>query len=336
MSAARTPAARSPTRAACEALLRRRPSRWRDARSVATSRERGAALVVAMLVAAIAAAVATTLAVEGTRWLSIVEGRRDQARAASLASAGVQWARQALDDDAARGPVDHLGEPWAIALPPIPVDGGRVEGRIEDAQARLNVNAIAGGDANAAVARDRLARLFARRGLDPGLVDAVADWVDPDAVPRERGAEDAAYERARSVAANAPMTRPGELAAVRGFTPALAGRVAGDVVALPADAGLNVNTASPDVLATALPGLDGEAIGAIVAARVARPFATIQDFRARVAPGAAAPDTTGLAVGSRHFLVTVRAQQGNAIVRAEALIARADGSVPTVVWQVLD
>lgn len=135
--------------------------------------QRGAALVVAMLVAAIAAAVATTLAVDGTRWLSIVEGRRDHARAASLATAGVLWARQALDEDAAHGAVDHLGEPWAIALPATPVDGGTVQGRIEDAQARLNLNAIAGIDAASTVARERLARLFERRGLDPALVDAV-------------------------------------------------------------------------------------------------------------------------------------------------------------------
>ena len=299
-------------------------------------RQRGAALVVAMLIAAIAAAVATTLSVDAARWLSIVEGRRDHARAASLATAGVQWARQTIEDDATRGPVDHLGEPWAITLPPTPVDGGTVQGRIEDAQARLNVNALAGADAGSAVARERLARLFERRGLDPGLVDAIADWIDPDAIPREHGAEDAAYERERGVAANAPMTRAGELAAVRGFTPAAVVRVAADVAALPADAGVNVNTATADVLASVLPAFDGEAVAAIVAARRERPYATLQDFRSRAARGTAAPDTTGLSVGSRHFLVTVVARQGDAIVRAQALVSRADGRPPEVAWQVLD
>lgn len=300
------------------------------------SQERGAALVVAMLIAAIAAAVATTLSVDGARWLSIVEGRRDHARAASLATAGVQWARQTIEEDATHGPVDHLGEPWAIALPPTPVDGGTVQGRIEDAQARLNVNAVSGVDAVSAAARERLARLFERRGLDPALVDAIADWIDPDANPRPHGGEDPAYERARGVAANAPMTRTGELAAVRGFAPASVARVAGDVAALPADAGINVNTATADVLAIALPALDGEAIAAIVAARRERPYATIQDFRSRTAIGTAAPDTTGLTVGSRHFLVTVVARQGDAVVRAEALVSRANGQPPAVAWQVLD
>ena len=300
------------------------------------SRQRGAALLVAMLVAAIAAAVATTLTVEGVRWQTIVEGRRDHARAASLAMAGVQWARQALADDAARGPVDHLGESWAIALPATPVDGGSVEGRIDDAQARLNLNAVGGVDDASAIARARLGRLLAGHGLDTVMVDALADWIDADAAPRERGAEDAAYARDGGVAANAPLARAGELAAVRGVSAASLARVAGDVVALPPDASLNVNTASASVLAAALPSLDAAAIATLVAARRERPYASLDDFRARVATGTSGLDASGLGVGSRHFLVRVRAKQGAAVVHAEALLSRLDGRLPVIVWQVID
>ena len=121
-----------------------------------------------------------------------------------------------------------------------------------------------------------------------------------------------------AVAANAPLTRSAELAAVRGFSAAAFARVSPYVVALPSDAGVNVNTAPAEVLAALLPSLDADAIAAIVAMRREKPFATIDDFRTRVSRGGAAPDTTGVTVGSRHFLVTVRAKQGNAIVLAEA------------------
>ncbi|GMU72318.1 MAG: hypothetical protein AMXMBFR42_17770 [Burkholderiales bacterium] len=299
-------------------------------------RQRGAALVVAMLAAAIAAAVATTLVVDGSRWQAVVEGRRDHARAASLASAGVQWARQALADDAAQGTIDHLDEPWAIPLPATPVEGGSVEGRIEDAQARLNLNAAAGEDASSARARERLAALFARRGVDPGLVDALADWIDADGTVREHGAEDDAYGRDDGVAANAPLARADELAAVRGFTPAVVARVAGAVVALPAESTLNVNTAPADVLAAILPALDAEALASVVAMRRAKPFASVDDFRARVAREFPAPDTTGLGVASRYFLVSVRARQGEAVVLARALVVRDGRAMPRVAWQVLD
>lgn len=298
--------------------------------------ERGAALVVAMLVAAIAAAVATTLSTGSSRWQAVVEGRRDHARAASLAAAGVQWARQALADDAAHGPVDHLGEPWAIPLPPTPVEGGSVEGRIEDAEARLNLNAVAGTDKASALALERLANLFARREVDAGLIDALADWIDADGAPREHGAEDDAYARKGEVAANAPIALAGELAAVRGFTPAVVARLAPYVAALPADTAVNVNTAPPEVLASLLPDRDADGIAALVAMRRERPFATIGDFRSRASRDSAPPDTTGLDVGSRYFLVSVRANQGQATVLAHALIARGDGAFPRVVWQVLD
>lgn len=299
-------------------------------------RERGAALVVALLVAAIAAAVATALTLDTARWQARVEGRRDHARAASLASAGVQWARQALADDATRGPVDHPGEPWAIPLPSTPVEGGSVEGRIEDAQARLNLNAVAGDDAASALARARLALLFDRHGIEAGAVDALADWIDADGVPREHGAEDDAYLREREVAANAPLALATELAAIRGFTPAAIARVAPYIAALPADAGVNVNTAPAEVLASLFPTLDADALAALMAMRHDAPFTSIEDFRTRAARSAAALDTSGLVVGSRHFLVSVRARQGDAVVDARALVARGEGGVPRVVWQVLD
>jgi len=89
-------------------------------------------------------------------------------------------------------------------------------------------------------------------------------------------------------------------------------------------------------LTVALPSLDSEAIAAIVAARRERPYTTLEDFRARTARGTATADTTGLSVGSRHFLVTVVARQGHAVARAQALVARSDGQRSTVIWQVVD
>ncbi len=128
--------------------------------------ERGAALILAMLVAALAATVAVALAGEQQRWLADVANRRDQVQAQSLALAGVQWARQILQDDARGGTLDHLGEPWAYPLPPTPIANGSIEGRIEDAQGRLNLNNAALDGTVGAAERARLARLFAAKGLD--------------------------------------------------------------------------------------------------------------------------------------------------------------------------
>ena len=156
--------------------------------------QRGAAVILAMLVAALAATVAVALAGAQQRWLAGVESRRDQVQAQSLALAGVQWARQILQEDIRGGTLDHLAEVWAYPLPPTPIANGSIEGRIEDAQGRLNLNNLALTNAQGTAERLRLAQLFAARRVDPAVLDALADWIDADAAARANGAEDAYYQ----------------------------------------------------------------------------------------------------------------------------------------------
>ncbi len=118
-------------------------------------------------------------------------------QAQALAIAGVQWARQILDDDAQRSQIDHLGEPWAMSLPPIPLENGEIRGAIVDAQARLNINALGDAGANVAATSARASRGCSRSAAcRTGALDAIADWIDADGVVRDGGAEDAYYARA--------------------------------------------------------------------------------------------------------------------------------------------
>jgi general secretion pathway protein K len=301
---------------------------------------RGAAVVLAMLLAALAATIAVTLMAEQQRWTRAVEHRRDQVQAQALVFAAVQWARQILNEDARLTLIDHLGEPWAISLPPIPLENGEIRGSITDAQGRLNVNALGGTGTAADIDRDRVARLFALRGGPSGALDAIADWIDADGIPRKSGAEDAFYA-ARSipgVAANAPVVRIAELANVPGVTLASLLTLAPFLTALPAGIPLNVNTAPREVLAAVFADAGNDTATAIVAARAQRPFNTIADFRARLPQGVISPDDVSLAVKSDYFLVSVEARQGTTIARARALLHRGGGgrAWPEVVWQVIE
>jgi general secretion pathway protein K len=299
---------------------------------------RGAALVAAMLVAALAAAIVATLASGQSQWLRHVELRRDQVQAQALVQAGLQWARQVVFDDARLGPYDHLGEPWALPLPPTPLENGSIEGAIVDAQSRLNVNLLGDEGIAATTERERFERLFAQLGIPAERLDAIADWVDADSVPRERGAEDAAYAALPSprLAANAPMVRAGELTAVKDLGEREYAALAPFVVALPGRTALNVNTASPEVLAAAIPGLSGDALAAFVQARAAKPFSTLAEFRFRLPPGSRMPDERTLALATDHFLVTVVARQGETVARGRALLRRRSGAWPQVVWQTIE
>ena len=170
-----------------------------------------------MLIAALAAAVAATVFADQQRWGRTVEHRRDQVQAQALAMAGVQWARQILDDDARRSEIDHLGEPWALALPPIPMEDGEIRGAIVDAQGRLNINALGLAGESIAGAHAPRGPLRAARARRPRRSTSIADWIDEDGTAREAGAEDAFYlaQPVPHLAPNAPLLRVAELASSR-------------------------------------------------------------------------------------------------------------------------
>jgi general secretion pathway protein K len=305
-------------------------------RSVAPAR--GAAIIIAMVVAALAATVAMAIAAEQQRWFAGVSARDDQVQAQSLALAGVQWTREILLDDARRGAIDYLGEPWALPLPPTPLERGSVEGSIVDAQGLVNVNNVDESGTQGDLDRARLARLCARVGVPAAALDALARWIDTGPPGSGNGTEDDWYARQPSpyLPASAPLLRARELAAVRGFDDAALARLLPYVTALPPGTALNVNTAPAVVLAASLPGVSEDALAGLLAERATRPFTSVSDFRNRLPQAASIGDERAFAVSSSYFLVTVRARQGDAVAQARALLQRSQGAWPVVVWQTLE
>ena len=291
-----------------------------------------------MLVAALASAVIATLAAGQSLWLRSVELRRDQVQAQALVLAGLAWSRQVVHDDARGGPYDNLSETWALPLPPTPLENGSIEGRIVDAQGLLNLNNLGGDGSAARAAHQRFGRLFAQAGLPVSALDAIADWIDDDERVREGGAESEAYRELRPwrVPANAPLLRPAETTLVRGVDAGRFLQLAPWVTALPTTTPLNVNTAPPEVLATAVNGLEGDALAALVRDRARKPFTTVAEFRARLPSGASIDDAGTLDVRSDYFLVTVKARQGETLAQARALLRRQGDGVPRVIWQTLE
>jgi general secretion pathway protein K len=132
------------------------------------------------------------------------------------------------------------------------------------------------------------------------------------------------------------MTRAGELTAVKGIGEREYAALAPFVVALPGRTPLNVNTAPPEVLAAAIPGLSGDALGSFVQARSGKPFSTLAEFRFRLPPGSTMPDERTLALASDYFLATVIARQGDTVARGRALLRRRSGAWPQVLWQTIE
>ena len=181
-------------------------------------------------------------------------------------------------------------------------------------------------------------QLLSAKGAHAALLDAVADWIDADGTPRTNGAEDAYYEQRSptALAANMPLVRAAEITSVRGASARAWAALAEDVVALPAGAALNINTAPTDVIAAAIPGLAGDKLAAFVADRARKPFTTMAELRERLPPGVTLPEAASFAFASSYFLVSVRSRQGDAVAQARALLKRDGREWPSVVWQTLE
>ena len=217
-----------------------------------TGRQRGVALITAVLMVALA----TMLAVDvGFR------GFLDQRRSGTLfaldqgfeiALGAEAWAADFLRRDLLETRTDHLGETWARPLPPLPIEGGTVEGRLEDLQGRFNLNNLVHADGTAnPQAVQQLERILVLLEIEPSWAAIMADWIDQDTQPAfPDGAEDTVYtgQNPPHLAANMPITRVSELMVLPGFDAERFRRLRPYVSALPVGTALNVCTAPGIVL----------------------------------------------------------------------------------------
>jgi general secretion pathway protein K len=299
------------------------------------SAQLGVAIVMAMSVVALAAIATTAMMMTQSTWSRESELEIDHAQAQVLIQAGVDWARAVLSDDRRLNNVDHLKEPWALRLPPMPVDNGELAGYIEDQQGKFNLNNLLLGGTISVVQLERFRRLLSILGLPTTLASALADWIDADNEEQPNGgAEDKYYLSLPSpyLTANRTLTDVTELALVRGFNDDVRARLSPFVTALPANTLINVNTAPAEVLSAVIDGLDLDVARALVAQRESTYFRDYADFSSRLPRGITIA-SSDLIVSSNYFLARVRVTIGGAEARGVALLSRSDIGWPSIVWR---
>ena len=116
---------------------------------IGRGKDRGVALITAMLITALATMLAANLA-----WDNALDVRRTMVllhrdQAIQVALGAESWVIGILGQDLEDSQTDHLGEIWATELPGLPIEGGEVFGAVQDLQGRFNVNNLV--DQNGAV-----------------------------------------------------------------------------------------------------------------------------------------------------------------------------------------
>ena len=299
------------------------------------ARQHGVAIVLAMGVVALAAMAATAIMITQSTWSRASELTANHVQAQVLIQAGADWSRAVLSYDRRSNSVDHLGEPWALRLPPMPIENGELTGYIEDQQGLFNLNnLVKGGKVNLAQLAN-FQRLLSTLGLPTALAGALADWIDADSEPQPQGgAEDDFYLALQPpyLAANRPLIDVDELALVRGFDDGVRARLRPFVTALPRFTAVNANTASPEVLAAVVEGLGLDGARALVAQRERAYFRNWDEFFRQLPPGLIVP-TENISVSSDYFMATLRVTIAGAQARGSVLLARGDTGWPAIVWR---
>ncbi|MHB1950564.1 MAG: type II secretion system minor pseudopilin GspK [Acidiferrobacteraceae bacterium] len=302
--------------------------------------EQGVALIVALLVVAIAASLAAWLSLSQQVWMRQAENLRDLGQSSAVTRGALGFAEIALDEEARNTTDDDLTQPWARPLPLFPVAGGTVTARIEDAEARFNLNNLFHNGVPDTAQVAVFQRLLAEAGLDPNLAAQVVAWITPATVPAVEQQADSVYLGLNVPyrAASAPFSDASELRLVDGFSRSVFRKLRPWVTALPvlsAPTSVNVNTAPAPVLAALFPNLPPTVITGLVNARAATPFGSTAMFMSRLPPGTPAP-AVPIDVRSMYFQVIVSSRFGRLRRFTRALVYRPlGGAQPAkILWAV--
>jgi len=300
-------------------------------------RQRGAALLMAMLTVTLVATFAAAALWQQWRSVEVETAERARVQSAWILIGALDWSRLILAEDASASGADHLAEPWAVPLEEARLStflaadrnvtqqedastdttDAFLSGQITDLQSRLNLANLVQDNKVQASTRAAFARLFARLGLSPGELDAVAEALRQAQAP---GSD------------NAPL-RPQTLEQLTwlGVAPATVAALAPHATLLPEPTPLNINTADAEALMASIEGLDQAGANKLIAVRQLQYFGSLEDARALLGSGVQL-SANAHSVQTSYFEVRGRLRLGAVTVNERSLVHRTGRTVSTL-WR---
>jgi general secretion pathway protein K len=311
----------------------------------APRRQRGVALIIALILVALATILATKISFDG-----FVEQRRTQGVLAAEQAWHFSMGAEALAADVltqqrANTQQDTLADAWAQPTQPLPItpqenpDGepiGTMQGALEDMQGRFNLNNLGHVLTNGTPDPQPLQqfqRLLVLVGVEPRWAGIARDWIDKDDLPGSPdGAEDSIYTSQNPPyrTGNFPMLSPSELMNLPGFGADRYRKIAPYVTALPtATATINICTAPSQVLESLDEKLSGGEFGnpqVLQNERKTGCFPTTQTFNTVVGAGEASTVAGRTSEGTSYFMLTTRVTLGTSQFTLYSLLYRGAGT----------
>lgn len=296
-------------------------------------RQRGAALLTALLLVTLVASLAAAMIWRQYRAVQIESADRARAQSAWILQGALDWARLILREDARanqREAVDHLGEVWAVPLAearlstflaaeqdgkkgPGDDDAGGPEaflsGQLSDAQALYNLRNLTVGEQVPVAELRTLQRLCDSAGVPSNTAQTLAKQL--------RAAAGLVEDKRQ--APLMPQTLD-ELTWL-GLTPDVVKRLKPFVTLLPQRTAVNVNTAPREVIAALFEGMDLGSAERIVRDRVNQPLKSQDDIKRYLPPGVSTDDNRA-AVASAYFFITGTLRLDERVLQERSLVWR--------------
>jgi general secretion pathway protein K len=320
--------------------------------AVGRRKQRGVALIIALILVALATILATKLSFDGFLELRRTTGVLAAEQALHFGMGAEALAADVLIQDLQTSAQNTtLAGPWAQATQPLPItpdsnpEGepiGTMQGSMEDMQGRFNLNSLArlGSDG---VTEDPLPlqqfqRLLVSVGVEPKWAGLARDWIDQDDVAgNPDGAEDSVYTSQTPPyrTGNFPMISPTELMNLPGFGADRYRKIAPYVTALPsANTEINLCTAPALVLESLVEGLNGEwsnSPAVLANGRKAGCFPDLTTFTnvatSFAGPTAMAKKGNPIGTKSSYFQLTTRVTLGTTEFTLYSLLVRGNTKV---------
>lgn len=322
-------------------LAPRHPMR---ARHVArASRQRGAALLMAMVIVTLVATFAASMVWQQWRAVQVESAERVRAQATWVLVGMLDWARLFLREDGRNGGADHLGEPWAIPLAEarlstfLAVDSDNnavdadapeafISGRMDDASARYNLRNLVNAEGDLVPEEvAALKRLCENAGQSPALADGLAQAMRQALLAisalQSQDAEVMAKLGGEEGLRKAPiLPHSADQLMWLGLDAGTLERLRPYLTILPDATQVNVNTAPKEVIAAVIDGLDLARAARIVQTRQRSPFRSTDELRAVL--GAGNWNFGRIAIKSDYFEIRGRLRLDDNVIEQRYLVHR--------------
>lgn len=298
-------------------------------------RQRGAALLTAMVIVTLVATLAASMIWQQWRAVQVETAERSRAQSYWILSGALDWARLILKEDARTGGADHLGEPWAVPLAEarlssfLAADKNATEegpeaflsGQIIDEQSRYNLRNLV--DASGKLQPDEvqtLQLLCELVGVPASLAQTIAvGLMQP--IRLSMGAGSAGAD-------NPPLMPPSvnELGWL-GVDAASLERLRPYITLLPLPTPINLNTAGKEVIAAVIPNMNLATADRLVQARQRQPFKQISDAQALLPNPNVQLNGQRVDVRSSYFEVRGKLRLEERVVEERSLVERRGGNI---------